>query len=467
MVFASVRHCPHNPFNLKQISTALIFLRPPSYPTIRAKVWEQVWERRMIIKSARKVEATKLPGRYSAGNGIYLVVSPKKHKTWILRYQVGGRRRDMGIGAYPTVSLAEARHRGAEARRQISRGLDPIAVRKDARKAAQPVPTFDDMAQLVTADIDRKSTNEKVQYRAKLLLGKSYCSALLARPINTISAADIARLLNKVRAKKPETARKLHGFLSKVFEVARVVLRDEHGVALGDLPTNLKDLKALGYDPRVRNKAHPALSWVEAPKLSAALRKREGIATRALEVALLTGLREAEVSLAEWPEIDLEAGIWTIPVNRLKDRQHRSQPHRVPLSRRVSEVIRSLNGLSEKWIFPGLVPKRPIAPQSLLQALKSLNKGADGKVIWLDSESKKPIVVHGLRATLRTWAEDNGFRREAAEQTLGHSVGSAVEVRYRRTDILDERRKLLEAWSDFCSSKPSSKVVPMLRVKRA
>ncbi|MGY9107025.1 MAG: integrase, partial [Alphaproteobacteria bacterium] len=114
--------------------------------------------------------------------------------------------------------------------------------------------------------------------------------------------------------------RKLHGFLSKLFETARVLLRDEHGVALGDLPTNLKDLKALGYDPRVRNEPHPALDWRQVPEFMAALREHGGVTHRALEVVALTGLREGSVAIAQWSEINLEAGVWTVPIENLKDK---------------------------------------------------------------------------------------------------------------------------------------------------
>jgi integrase len=181
-----------------------------------------------------------------------------------------------------------------------------------------------------------------------------------------------------------------------------------------------------------------------------------------LELAALTGLREGEVAGAEWSEFDLDAAVWTIPIERLKDRAHRKQPHRVPLSGRALKIIRGMKGSHERWVFPGLDTERSIAPQSMLEALKKLNADKTGKPIWLDADSKRRIVVHGFRSTLRTWAEERGFRREAAEQSLGHAVANQIEARYRRTDILDERRKLLDAWAAFCSAPPSAaKVIPI------
>jgi len=414
------------------------------------------------IRSARTIETLGKPGRYSAGNGLYLVISPTGHRTWILRYQLEGRRTDMGLGPYPAISLADARGAASDARRQVAQKISPIAARKASRRASKPVPTFSDVAARVIEDIAAQSTNEKVKYRAKLLLGKKYCTRILNKPVNAISAADVARLLSGVKATKPETARKLHGLLAKVFEAARVLLRDQHGIALGDLPTNLKDLKALGYELRVRNQPHPALDPAQVPEFMAALRQRESTAFRALELLVLTGLREGEVAGAKWSEFDVGGALWTIPIERLKDRLHRKQPHRVPLSSRALKIIRQMQGQDDEWVFPGVGTEKSIAAPSILQALKKLNADKNGKPIWLDPVSKKRIVVHGFRSTLRTWAEERGFRREAAEESLGHKVAGQIEARYRRTDILEERRKLLDAWARYCGSgKADSKVVPI------
>jgi integrase len=419
-----------------------------------------------VIKSARAVETLKMQGRHSAGNGLYLIISPSGSKAWVLRYQLNNRRTDMGLGSYPAVSLSDARNEAAGAKRQISQQTDPIKARKAAKKASKPLPTFSDIAERVIEDVGTHSTNEKVKYRAKLLLGKQYCGRILNKPVNAISAADVARLLNDVKATRPETARKLHGLLAKVFETARVVLRDQHGVMLGEVPTNLKDLKALGYDARTRNQRHPALDPRQAPDFMTILRQRESIAFRALELTVLTGLREGEVTGAQWSEIDLDTNIWTIPIERLKDKRTRGQPHRVPLSSRAAQIIRGQKGLNDHWVFPGRTPPHSIVPQSLLQALKKLNINTKGEPIWVDPETKRRIVVHGFRSTLRTWAEENGFRREAAEESLGHKIGNQIEARYRRTDILEERRKLMDAWATYCgTAKPDGKVIP-IRAKK-
>lgn len=416
------------------------------------------------INSNKAIEALTMAGRYRIDDGLYLMVSKTGRRSWVLRYQRDGRRHDAGLGAYPSVTLTDARQMALDARRSLAMGLDPIHQRRLAQQAGLAIPTFSDIAAKVLETVARDALNEKSLFRARLLLGPKYCKSLLDRPVNSITSADLAKILNGVAATRRETARKLHGVLSKVFEAARVTLRDVHGIELGNQPTNLRDLRALGYDRRVINKNYPALDWRDAPEFMTALRGRTGTAYRALELTILTGVREGAVAGAKWEEFDLDAGIWTVPLSRLKDRRHREKPLRVPLSSRVLETLKAVEGLDSTWVFPGLRPKRPIVAQSMLQALKlKLNRDASGQPIWLDPESRRPIVVHGFRATLKTFADDRGIRREVSELTLGHSFGGDVERRYRRTDLLDDRRRFLQAWSDHCNQSVSANVVALRR----
>ncbi|HET7086315.1 MAG TPA: integrase arm-type DNA-binding domain-containing protein [Rhizomicrobium sp.] len=412
------------------------------------------------ITSTKAIDTLATEGRYSAGNGLYLSISSKGGKSWVLRYQLRGRRHDAGLGVYPIVSLSSARLKALDAQRFIAQGKDPIQEWRAAMQGALPVPTFGDMAQVVLTEVASKYQNEKNRYRADLLLGPKYCYALIPLPVNTITASDVANLLGQVAATKPETARKLHGHLRKVFETSRVKLRETHNIILGTLPTDLDDLRALGFTPQVTNEAYPALDWRDAPGFMSTLRARTGIAFRALEFTILTGLRESAAAAAQWPEIDIEAGIWTVPLERLKDRQHRKQPLRVPLSSRAKEVLALVRGLDGRWVFPGLTPNSPINPYSMLQALKvRLNRDENGQPIWLDPDSKRPIVVHGFRATLKTFGDDHNFRWEVTEYSLGHAVGGQVERRYRRTDLLEERRRFLQSWADYCGSSQTGRII--------
>jgi integrase len=412
------------------------------------------------ITTTKAIEALTEPGRYSAGEGLYLTISPSGSRTWMLRYQVHGRRHDAGLGRYPEVSLTDARRAAFEAHQKISAGLDPILERRKSKAPLIPIPTFRDVAALVTADVTRQTVSEKSVARAERLLGPKYCACWQAVPITEISTTDIASRLIAIAASKPETARQLLGLLSKVFDRARVILRDQHAASLRENPTSLRDLRALGYGRKAETNSHAALDWRLAPDFMAALRQRDGVAFRALEFTILTGVREAAAAGAKWSEFDLEAGIWTVPLDRLKDRLHRKQPFRVPLSSDCRAVLEHMKGLHQTWVFPGLTNSQPLAPQSILQALKlRVNRDRDGNPIWRDPDSGRPIVVHGFRATLKTFADDQGVRHEVSEFTLGHAVGGNVERRYRRTDLLEERRKFLQAWADHCRNDYSTNVV--------
>ena len=182
-------------------------------------------------------------------------------------------------------------------------------------------------------------------------------------------------------------------------------------------------------------------------------RERQGIAAKALDVTLLTGLRTGEVIGARWTEIDLERKTWVIPAERLKDRKTRTEPHRVPLSPQVVAILKALPRLGE-FVFPGLKPGKPLSNTAMLSLLKDMNCDESGEPRWIDPKSSRPITPHGLRATFRTWGEDASFPRDLLEESLGHQIGTAVERAYRRTDSFDRRRTIMQAWADFCRGKP-------------
>ena len=201
----------------------------------------------MARLTERTVQTAKT-GRHSDGDGLQLVVGENGRKKWVLRYQVRGVRRDKGLGSYPEVGLKEARSRAGADRGLIAKGVDPIDERRAARKTSKPVPTFGDIAQLVIADAQGKSTNAKVRYQWERHLGPVYSGPLLARPVHEITTVDVAAVLRPVWRTKPEVARKLYPAIRRVFERARILLRDEHGISMADNPARWADLKAMGFD---------------------------------------------------------------------------------------------------------------------------------------------------------------------------------------------------------------------------
>jgi len=219
-------------------------------------------------------------------------------------------------------------------------------------------------------------------------------------------------------------------------------------------PAAWEDLRDRGFEriSKLTRGRQAALDYQQAPEFFAAIRQRQDMAARALEVTLLTGLRTGEVIGARWTEIDLERKTWVIPPERLKDRKTRTEPHRVPLSPQVVAILKALPRLGE-FVFPGLKLGKPLSNMAMLSGLKDMNYDESGKPRWIDPKSGRSITPHGLRATFRTWGEDAGFSRDLLEESLGHQIGTAVERAYRRTDSFDRRRAIMQAWADFCCGK--------------
>jgi len=402
------------------------------------------------------------PGKHGDGDGLFLVVSPAGSRKWVLRYQLNGKRRDMGLGRFPDVGLAAARAAALRARGLTAQGVDPLAQRQEAKKAARPLPTFGDIAAVVIAEAQAKTANAKVAYQWGRHLGPDYCGSLLGRPVNEITTLDVAAVLKPVWRKKPEVARKLYPAIRRVFEYARIRLRDEHGLAF-DNPARWDDLKAMGFEApaQLTRGRHPSLPYEQMPAFVSALREREATAARLLEFLILTNVRTGAALSAAWNEFDLDAGVWTVPLVNLKDKKHRKEPFRVPLSDRALEILRELEAARvSRYVFPGSGGK-PLSNMAMLVLLKRMSSG---ETKWSDPTSGKPIVPHGFRATFRTWCEEVArFPHAVVEEAMGHVVGTAVERAYRRTDVLEQRRELMNAWARHCQPKEQSNVVALRR----
>jgi integrase len=391
-------------------------------------------------------------GRHGDGDGLYLIVSESGRRKWVLRYQMNRARRDMGLGSYPSVGLSDARVAAADARKLIAQNADPLAVRAAARKVAKPIPTFREVERIVMDEAKSKSINAKVQYQWERHLGEAYSGPLLDRPVNAITTLDVAAVLKPVWTAKPEVARKLYPAIRRVFEYARIRLRDGHGIAMPDNPARWADLKAMGFEPpaQLTRGRHPSLPYEQLPAFCADLRARDAIAARALEFLILTNVRTDAVLKLKWAELDLDQAIWSVPLANLKDRKYRKEAFRVPLSARAVEIVREMehNKVSD-YVFPGQAPGKPLSNMALLVLLKRMNSVATEK--WVDPTDKRPITAHGFRATFRTWAEEvTGFPHAVIEEAMGHQVGGQVERAYRRTDMLEKRRELMRAWANYC-----------------
>lgn len=386
--------------------------------------------------------------------GLYLQLAPKGGRTWILRMLVGGRRRDIGLGGFPTVTLAQARDKAREVRDKVERGIDPVEERKaakarliEARRKGMLFCEAVDKALAAKLDAFR---NEKHRAQWRSTLDTYALPEIGALPVDEIDTAAVLRCLQPIWATKTETATRLRGRIEAVLSWATVA-----GHRTGDNPArwagNLKEL--LPAPSKVANESnHPALQLDDAPGWLADLRKREGFPARALEFLALTAARSGEVRGAAWNEIYLEKALWIIPAQRMKMKRE----HRVPLSAEAVALLKALPKLeSNPLVFPGARGGQ-LSDMALSMLMKRQHTAAvaAGGSGYVDRVSKRPAVPHGLRSTFRDWvAERTSYPGEMAEVALAHRISSAVEAAYRRGDMIERRRLMMADWATFLSGK--------------
>jgi integrase len=396
-------------------------------------------------------------GRHGDGEALFLIVASSGSRKWVLRFQLMGKRRDMGLGAYPQVTLAAARQMASEARSLIARGVDPIAARESNRRQARPIPKFKEIAAEVISEAQARTANAKVAYQWERHLGPVYSGPLLDRPVNEITTLDVAAVLRPVWRMKPEVARKLYPAIRRVFEAARIRLRDEHGIAFQN-PAIWADLKAMGFEqPKALTRGrHPSLPYQRMPDFIAALRGQGGAAALMLEFAILTNVRGGSARAAAWDQFDLDAGIWRVPVAHLKDKHHRTEAFRVPMAPRVLDILAQMQKVrTGPLVFPSPRGKM-FSDMSMGAAIRRMNAPTAS---WIDPADGRPVVQHGFHASFRIWAEEQThFSRSVIEEAMGHVVGNAVERAYRRTDVLEQRRSLMAAWANHCEPKAGNVV---------
>lgn len=387
--------------------------------------------------------------------GLYLQLTPKGGRSWILRMLVGGRRRDIGLGGFPTVTLAQARDKAREARDKIERGLDPVEERKaakarliEARRKGMLFSEAVDKALAAKLDAFR---NEKHRAQWRSTLDNYALPEIGALPVNEIDTAAVLRCLQPIWATKTETASRLRGRIEAVLSWATVA-----GHRTGDNPArwagNLKEL--LPAPSKVANESnHPALQLDDAPAWLADLRKREGFPARALEFLALTAARSGEVRGAAWDEIDLDKALWIIPAQRMKMKRE----HRVPLTAEAVALLKAIPKLEgNPLVFPstrgGQLSDMALSMLMKRQHTAAVAAGGSG---YVDRVSKRPAVPHGLRSTFRDWvAERTSYPGEMAEVALAHRISSAVEAAYRRGDMIEKRRRMMADWATFLTLSP-------------
>ena len=411
-------------------------------------------------------------GRHLDGDGLSLWVrGGERQAMWLLRFRTGGRQRNMSLGTYPSVSLAEARRLAALARDKIRTGADPLAAReaeRDARAkaaASARARTFEAVAEDYIARHEPSWKNAKHRWQWRATLATHAYPRIGAKDVAEIKRGDILAILEPIWTKIPETADRLRGRLETVLDVA--IDREWRAP---DNPATRKALRhALPERKRQGVAHHAALPYGRAAEFMDTLRTHSATAARALEFVILTAARTSEVLHARWREIDLDAAVWTLPAARMKS----GLVHRVPLSNAALAVLRTMAGgegmplldepgAMDALVFPGQRDGAPLSNMAMLVLLRRMQ--AKGGSRWVDGEHR-PITPHGFRSTFRDWAADRTeFPREVVERALAHAVGSEVELAYQRSDLLARRQPLMEAWASYlATTEDEAAVVPFRR----
>jgi integrase len=397
------------------------------------------------------VTKAKVKGMLADGGGLYLQVGDGRAKSWIFRFKRSGAERWMGLGSAGEVSLADAREGAAACRRQLRDGVDPLAsreaIRGQANAEAAKAITFKQCAEKYI-DAHRsawRNAKHAAQWSTTLA---TYAEPVLGElSIAAIDTGRVLAVLEPIWTTRAETARRLRGRIEAVLDWATA-----RGYRQGENPARWRGHINKLLPARSRARAvqhHPALPYDELAAFMAMLRAEDGVAAKALEFLILTVGRTGEVIGAEWPEIDFKAKAWNVPGERMKS----SRPHRVPLSAPAIAVVEALRGRDAKIVFPGGKPKHPLSSMAMLALLERMGRD--------------DLTVHGFRSTFRDWAaERTNYAREVAEMALAHAIGDKVEAAYRRGDLFEKRRRLMDEWGRYCSAtKARGAVVPMRHAK--
>jgi integrase len=377
-------------------------------------------------------------GLHLDGQGLHLRVVGAS-RSWVFRYRYRSRRRHMGIGTLELVSLAQARQLATAARQQLLAGRDPIEARAAERSAqrlaqAKAVTLADVVAQFLDAHASRwRGARTRTDFERSIA---THAPQLMPLPVAEINTALVVAALRPIWQAKPNLAGKLRQRLEVLFDFARV---SEYRT--GDNPARWRGHLDHVLAKKPKPKAHTALPYVEIPAFVAQLRQHDSIPCRALELAILTACRTSEATGAQWSEIDLTARTWVIPASRTKP----GRQHRVALS---SAAVRLLATLPQ------------VGPHVFVSRVAGQHLSDGGLRFALALLGRPDLTPHGFRASFRTWAaERTSFARELAEAALGHALGDETELAYQRSDLLEKRQPLMQAWADFATGVPSGVVV--------
>lgn len=405
---------------------------------------------KLTDKTLQSLARAGLTGKTNDGEGLYFQISKAGSTSWLFRYKRDGKVRDMGLGSYPTVTLAKARLLAGDQRRVLAAGADPLAARDAEREARREA-----LRQLEARSI----TFEKLatDYREAHGLGWSaswykgwlrklelYAFPVIGKmPAGDIETAHVLKVLQPIWSTKTRTADEVRGQIEQVLEAAKVQrLRD------GDNPArwrgHLDNLLSKAEKKEARKREHfPAMDWRSVPDLMATLAQAEGFAAVAARLLILTGARAKMIRFAQWSEFDLKAGVWSLPAERMKMRQ----AFNVPLAPAVVNMLAALPRIDDSsYLFPG----RGKSGVMHVNAVRNLLHGM----------GHTEITRHGFRSSFRDWANERTHHpREVCELALAHDERSQTEAAYSRSDFIEKRRALMADWAAYCTTPPATNVI--------
>lgn len=407
---------------------------------------------KLTNKTVESLARAGAPGKTNDGDGLYLQISKTGAASWIFRYKLDGKSREMGLGPYPAVSLAEARQGTAEQRKVLVAGADPLAARDTAREnkreaerraQARRIP-FETLASDYQrahgagwSEKWRKGWLRKLELYAFPVIGQM--------PAADIQTEHVLQVLQPIWASKTRTADEVRGQIEQVLDAAK-----SRRLREGDNPArwrgHLDNLLSKAEKKKARQRQHfPAMPWQDVPSLMQRLEQESGQVAVAARLMILTGARAQMVRFANWSEFDLEACVWSLPAERMKMRQ----PFAIPLAPEVVALLQAFPRIgASSYLFPGQGRTGVMHANAIRKLLHDL--GHDD------------VTRHGFRSSFRDWASEcTHYPREVCELALAHDERDQTEAAYSRSDFLERRRALMADWAGFCTTTPVNNVVPL------
>jgi integrase len=389
--------------------------------------------------AAKQVEKISGKGMHGDGGGLWLKVTDTGTKSWVFRYGLNGKRKNMGLGPYPAISLASAREKAASCRTALADGKDPRLER--AKEDSGPQSFAECAEQFINTNAAGWKNAKHAQQWRNTLTTYAY-PVIGGLNVADIETHHILAILEPIWSTKTETASRVRGRIDRVMNWAKT-----RGLFEGQNPAQwLGHLEnVLPARSKVQKVKHfEALPYQEIGDFMSALRARESMSSLGLEFLILTAARTSEVMLATWDEIDGDT--WTIPAERTK----MAREHRVPLSKQAQAVLATVRDIGGEYIFPGQKKGRPLSNMAFLKQLERMGYGH--------------LTAHGFRSTFKDWAaEMTAYANEVSEMALAHVVANRVEAAYRRGDLYEKRVRLMQDWADYCdqASTEAPNVVPI------